>query len=70
MEYIVQIKPESLDEMKIILSTYGNIKKITNIGKTFTSLLIKFNSIETSILTLKKMSNVISISQNTKFHTM
>jgi len=68
MEYIVQIKPTSLDEMKIILSTYGDIKKIINIGKTFTSLLINFHSSDISIL--EKMPNIISISQNSKFHTM
>ena len=68
MEYVIQIKPESLENMKNSLSTFGNIKKITNIGTTFTSLLIELETSE-HVSTLEKMENVISISQNTTFHT-
>jgi len=68
MEYIIQIKPESLENMKNTLSTFGNIKEVTNIGTTFTSLLIELETSE-HVSTLEKIENVISVSQNTTFRT-
>lgn len=63
LEYIIQIKPDTLKYIETTFTKYGTIIKQTKIGTTFASILINLHSTE-DLTIIENMENVITISKN------